>query len=198
LELILSLDERKGSAWLSQEMWQRMGDVTGWSLTEREALAWVLHRKLCRRTTRVGDVAAALREASRCDVPPEVRPVATADKHAPTPRPLVVDNDRRFVILSTKWSTADKNRGDHLVWWGPDSSGYTPALNGPSDAGYQLAGRYTAEEARRICDGGDGTEPVLYQDAIALSFHLIPADSGKVRRLTEAGRAALRGSTGAG
>jgi hypothetical protein len=49
-----------------------------------------------------------------------------------------------------------------------------------------------------VCASGDGTEPVLYRDAIALSFHLIPADSGKVRRLTEAGCAALHGSTGAG
>lgn len=39
LELALNIDEAKGSAWLSEEMWRRMGEVAGWAkpLTEERA-----------------------------------------------------------------------------------------------------------------------------------------------------------------
>jgi hypothetical protein len=53
LELILSLDEKKGSAWLSQEMWQRMGEVAGWSAPAAMApsLSSTGTRSPCRSTS---------------------------------------------------------------------------------------------------------------------------------------------------
>ena len=34
MELRMALDEKRGSAWISKEMWERMGEVAGWNTTE--------------------------------------------------------------------------------------------------------------------------------------------------------------------
>ena len=36
MELRMALDEKRGSAWLSKEMWERMGEVAGWKTTDVE------------------------------------------------------------------------------------------------------------------------------------------------------------------
>lgn len=52
--------------------------------------------------------------------------------------------------------------GDALIWWGKDSRGYTSNLDN--------AGKYTKDEAKRICSNSDRREmafPVEYIDGNA-------------------------------
>ncbi|MBX6393487.1 MAG: hypothetical protein IRY96_08425 [Burkholderiales bacterium] len=73
-----------------------------------------------------------------------------------------------FYILSLKWSPID----NRLVWWRPNSCGYTTEL--------ESAGRYTAEEieARRsYYDNGDSTLAVPCKIAEALAVRIVPTDA---------------------
>lgn len=49
-----------------------------------------------------------------------------------------------YLIASVKHTTKDT---PHIIWWRPDSRGYTPVID--------RAGRYTAEEAAKLNDGID-------------------------------------------
>lgn len=100
------------------------------------------------------------------------------------------EDDKPFFILSTKWS----RQSDDLLWWGANRAGYTSVI-AAEEPRFRTAGRYTADEVRRICGHTCGAEPVLAKDAFAMSYRAVPADSEKVRRLTEAARTALHGKS---
>lgn len=70
-----------------------------------------------------------------------------------------------WLLLSVKYST-----GDFLVWWGPNSSGYTYRLDD--------AGRYSAEEADRIEKSTHGSAvAVPLSDVIDHAVKVVPIRS---------------------
>ncbi len=92
----------------------------------------------------------------------------TAQASAQEPQGAAGDGERRFYLLSVKWS-----EGDYLTWWRPDAKGYTRRL---ADAG-----EYTAEEARRYAH--PLTIPVLCEKARALSVNVVPLNDDTRRWL---------------
>jgi hypothetical protein len=83
-----------------------------------------------------------------------------------------------YLILSKKWS---ENRSEFLVWYRPDSHGYTENL--------EEAGRFTEEEARAItCDGEGVNVMVRESDAyeFAVTRILVPVSEAIMNQLTGA------------
>ena len=66
------------------------------------------------------------------------------------------DDPKVYLILCTKQA----GHGGYALWWGPNRSGYYAALEG--------AGRYTSDEADRICRGAPGDTLAIHErDALA-------------------------------
>lgn len=75
-----------------------------------------------------------------------------------------------YLILSLKWS----DTADHLLWWGPDNSGYTGDID--------KAGRYTAEqitEKPHYYDNEDTTRAVPL-------YNVMEGLVGPIRRIVDA------------
>lgn len=70
----------------------------------------------------------------------------------------MADEPAEYLILSTKHI----GHGGYALWWGPKQCGYYAEL--------EAAGRYTSEEADRICSmlRGDAVT-IHFRDAVALS-----------------------------
>lgn len=82
---------------------------------------------------------------------------------------LVDESERDHLILCGSEVVA---RGGYALWWGPDERGYYAELEG--------AGRYTREEAERICRGSPrGDRPVPQSEAIRAAVTVV--DLGRLR-----------------
>ena len=93
-------------------------------------------------------------------------------------------DSRDWLILSVKWS---KGGSEDLVWYRPNSKGYTTDLN--------QAGRYTREEARRIHDlethGNTAAVPLVAALAANRTFRVVEAGEVVVEELVRAGKEAM-------
>lgn len=105
----------------------------------------------------------------------------TEEKKTPAPRlvePVVLDGFGDPIVADGVYLISDDRSRDNVIWWDPQSAGYTGSLD--------RAGRYTGQEAAAICRRARGVAPTnLFDNPVAWPEHRITGDL--VSRIVDSG-----------